>query len=63
MGLLDYSYVDGWYRITTNFACGAIVIKNGWVVMTAPIFSWMNNKIASEAFSWGRITSVEYLGE
>jgi len=32
---------DGWYWVATKYACGAVVVKVGRVVETAPIYSWM----------------------
>lgn len=32
---------DGWYWFDSGYACGAIVVKNGEIIKTAPIFRKM----------------------
>jgi hypothetical protein len=40
------------YRITLDYACGAIIIKNDKVIRTAPIFNWMKWKTLDEIIIW-----------
>ena len=47
-------------QVSTNYACAGIEIsKQGIVVKTAPIFSWMKGKSIYEIKKWKQIKKFE----
>ncbi len=40
------------YRIDLPYACGGIVVENGIVKTTAPIFKWMRGKSVESIREW-----------
>lgn len=40
------------YTIDLPYACAGIIVKNDFVVETAPIFNWMRGKALTEVTRW-----------
>lgn len=45
-------------QIDTGYACAGIIVENGIVVITAPIFKWMKGKEWVKVKSWRKIVTV-----
>lgn len=43
---------DNLYRITTDYGVGGVIIANGKVARSAPIFRWMKGKTLTEITAW-----------
>jgi hypothetical protein len=55
---------DGLYSIDLRYACGGIIVADGKVVHTAPLWRWMVGKRLAEVIVWvkqkhGTIAQVE----
>lgn len=46
------------YQVDTGYACGGVVVENGIVTETAPIFKWMKGKKWNDVKSWKKIQAV-----
>jgi len=52
------------YQIDTSYACAGIIVdKQGIVIKTAPIFSWMEGKHIQEIRRWKSIKKLKRIGE
>ena len=47
-------------QIDTGYACAGIIVQNGIVRTTAPIFRWMIGKNWNKVKTWRRIKTVRY---
>lgn len=47
------------YQITTSYSCAGILVRDGVVQYTAPIYRWMRGKPLKVVLQWDRIESWE----
>jgi len=46
------------YQVTTSYACAGIVVSNGIVIDSAPIYTWMRGKSLETIKGWKRIQKI-----
>jgi len=51
---------NGLIQIDTGYACAGIIVKQGIVCVTAPIFKWMKGKRWDQVKTWRKIKCVQY---